>query len=1267
MSRLNDLNNHESAGTPFPPSRLTCRDDARSYYAFCRAAPEDLLSSVTNALRPLVLLLGAGDGRSIFYTLYRNFDPEFRGRFEGANFLVNENWSVLQARDILMLYLCLQLPHKVESQEGRLLCAAIWAISFCHTLRPPHVEILKKALEVLTRFSTSREAWVSPDNPLGQIVKFATPQSFHDITRHWREWSSDQPKNAPTVEKMKQFRNTFLSSLHQVPLTDVMSTYPEQCIRQLLGLSADQISEKRRQKMQADLASFLELGSVFVEDILNLSGEEDTQTTANVTFFDGTTGAMHNNPFYGLVPYLRFFHSFLFSPNDCRSGSVARSLVDRLPVKDDKFDEHPLIANSVQQLVFWLAASSRALRKLTSQTSPDVTFTFECSDPISFCLQMLQDQDMYTSHLGCPPVFDVIHTFEMIDVLSPPDLLLNAAPLLKPSSYLLATTLLYRKVSFTLDRFMAYIFGVHPQIFPVMYGVRCLGVEGTFFDGTLPRHTPWSHLKREENDIKTLVFQRVTSSPLKFQGLEEIDYATKGLASATLAAIHSFPTNLYGNLMCMETVVTYLLTFIAQLDDTTPIDKWEFWEPYSQLVVKRMNLIPYHNHLQVIAMLHDLHLHIVVNDRDCPMCRYCPLSTYIAQFSVEIPDPKLSPHSTLALYIGKGDMKVETFATNVRSTHCINAVALRRDKDERYFVEFFYQRRFAEANYKLTVLKFVQTETGDGNIMNLPSIVYEGMLADGITEGSSYNFRPLPTRQRSLENVFGKMRSNVVHCDRIHIIVDLDAELVYKVDYKALIVDNDQLSNTHLRLRCSYCEYNIHFPFSVLFSEMRIEFHCKLNTATITAPRDIKAFYEEKPVFVVSPTNRLFLPAFPVNPASFSSSLPRDYIKLQINRMEGEALKTVPITMIPPTIKMKHMLRTLFQLMTQCRFVTMNVASKKESTTKMTGMLVVHDEVVDLDTRSPALDLSYCFLDEKADQSHLKSTWCKITADHTARALNIDSEYLVFAKKLFKYFGECTHTVYSENNRTSLCRVRVLKKHNLESDFKRAVVFPLYGCPDINYEERTVVREPMEEQRLVAGVFTQDVSENVKKVFEMLGPTSKPKQKMDITLTGTSLLTDRLGTNNTIAQLLQGLQARGMLSALAVSTVSTPVVTSGADERRRKARDGWRKTRETSEKTATARMRESRERAREKAKEKAREKARQANAKTASSESNPTPSVEKKEEKQQQPQPAKQKNCEETSREDQQTSRDTQQTVPTPTVPAQPTAPAQPHTSTATS
>ena len=364
---------------------------------------------------------------------------------------------------------------------------------------------------------------------------------------------------------------------------------------------------------------------------------------------------------------------------------------------------------------------------------------------------------------------------------------------------------------------------------------------------------------------------------------------------------------------------------------------------------------------------------------------------------------------------------------------------------------------------------------------------------------------------------------------RFALSIAVTPDLVYKVDWKSLPVSSDQVTQQHLRLKCVHHQYDVYFPYPVLFPEMRIEFHCKLKTATITAPRDQHTFYEESPMFVVTPTNRLFMPAFPVN-----SSTPRDYLELQLNSLEEETLKRMPSVWIPPVIKLKHTLRDMFQLAPQCRFMHIQATSKKSQVPLLQGLVVIHDEVVDLDTRSPAIDISYCFLKESGDQEFLTAAWDKIISEQPVRTLTVDSDLLFFVKKMFGYFAARTRTVYSDNNRTSLCRIKLLRKLQINGYFTRAVIFPMYGCPDHQFEDRTVVREPEKTgSRFIAGVFapsgTQMTGE-LKKVIETLSPqffAAKAREQREhsrlsdaasVSVTGTSANSD--GTD-TLIKLIQ--------------------------------------------------------------------------------------------------------------------------------------------------
>ena len=1174
MSKLNDLENPD--GVPFPPSRLLMDDHVQMYYNFCRAAPEDVLSCVTGPSRPLVLLLAPGDTRSLIYTLYRNFDPEFRGRFEGADFLVNENWTLLLARHVLILQLCLQLPHKIDSEEGRYMCAAVWAICYNPTLRPPHLPILKKALSELLRYGCALDVWYCPENPLGRIVKFSNEKTFNAVVRHWVIWSEDSPSYVPTVVRLQELRYSFLMLQHAESMRYVVNAFSEQCVAYLLGLTADTVPKKTQRVMWEEFANFLQLSLAYAEEMLELPVDKDWEPKVNPTFFDGSSHTWKHSPFYGRVPFFGFFHSFLFTPSGCRQGNIARSLCDKLLVADNKFESHPLLANSLQQMIIWFSATSRALRKLTVQTSPCVTFTFHCSDPITLCMRLQQSPELFASSLGADPSFDLVHSFETVDSISPPDLILHAAPLLKQDCFLIVKTVDYRTVAPTLESYLGSVFGVHPQIFPVMYGIRCVGEDGSFADCSIVRHTMWDQAHRHKgHDVQTLVFQRLLTTPFVLDSLDEIDFAPRALVSCIHATTYNFPVNRYAHMMSMQTVVTGIFAFISQMEANTPIHRWQFWDGYVRLIKEEKTLESYRHHIQTVAMLHGIHLHITVTERDCPICRYRPLSSFISFFSVAIKDPEMVPHMTIGLFVHPEARRAENFLSNAKDSHAIHSVALRKGEKGQCFIEFFFPKEFVERSYKLTVVKFTERDIL-GRKVQVPELLHQDPLEDSMAKGPPrYWFQQLPKRRSSISSGFGDLQLHVAGCEKANSVLDIPSNLVYRLDCSNMIVDSDEESQMHLCLKVSeYCKYDIYYPYPVVFSEMKIQFHCKDDTATITAPRDQHSYHATPPLFLVTPTNRLFLPATPVNP-----SLSRDYLALQMSPVEEEIHSRKVSKWVPPIIRLKYILRDLFQLASSgCRFVHVHT-TKTASDSKLQGMIIIHDEVIDLDTRSPAIDLSFSFLKGKEEETEFAATWTKITSDHTSRIFSLPHENLEHFTRMLGYYASRTHTIYTDNNRTTLCRIKILRRNNIDSFFTRAVVFPMYASTDQQVGKPSEDPKGAEQSAMkkiphfIAGVFSQGgvpVNDEVKKVIESLSPSKRNSEggRSGGTQISVTTHTANLDVFGALFEALQGSpnaktsQLLHMFAELPSSVTIGPIsLSTGEDERR--SRTATRTTTET--------------------------------------------------------------------------------------------------------
>ena len=1035
---MNDLDNVKEKS--FLPSRITGSNDKQNYFKFGRSAV-DLLACLSGVPRPSVLITGAGDMRSIFYTLYRNFDPEFRGRFQGVDFIINENWSLLLARHILVLYLCLELPEKTEGVEGREWLAAIWAIWSCHELCPQHSEVLGGALEGLMKYSVTPKAWASPENPLGRIVKFTTPRSFQEIVKHWGQWSRGGVGNVPTVQNMRDERKKWVERCHDMSLSKFVTKEAESCIQQMLGVSAS-AADSRKAKMEADFGLFLQTGSVFAENTFNLpDGEEEAHTQPNITFYDGSPDSITDNPFYELVPYQAFFHTFLFSPKECRAASVARSLTERLPVKDHRFKEHPLLANSLQQLALWLSASARALQqKVAAKGTSEITFTFDCSNVICLFHELQREPETYKASLGPSPAFDAMHTSQIMDCMSAPDLILRALPLLKPGAFLFASTTFYRDFSVIADKAMDYLFGVHPEFFVAMYGMRFVGMDPSHSDTIHPRHLPWNYLKYSEKADynKLIIIQRLLSTPLKLTHLSDMTFVAKGLMGCTHAATTAFPSNASSNCMCAETVITCMQAFTAQLDADSPIDNPFFWEPYVKLLRDQPTFEPFLYHLQTTAMLHNVHIHLVVKETDCPICKGVPLSTYVAQFSVQLPSPSHTLATILVGYAYRGKMEIMNFLHTSENYHCINALLQRIDEKGRAFLDFYFPRKFAERDYTFTIVSYAANNAGGGRVLHIPCRLFEGKLSRLILKGSRYSFMPAPPRRSAPRTSFGRTVSHVAEGEECHTVISLAPDLLDTVKTKKAPLESDQVAQREVELKCRGHKISFCFPYPVTFGKMKIEIRYKEKTATVVSPRSKQSFYDEAPLWVSSPTNRLFLPA-----RSFTPTIRGKYLNMQFTMPEHAALQ-VRRQRVCPIIRMKEIVSLMFQQVSGARFMHIYV---KEISLSIRAAVVIHDELLDPETKSPAIDLSYCFF--QGLDPMMNTPWRKMTAGHKVNNMCIHDVDYANLKNLFTYFARRTHAVFSSNSRTTLGMIPTLGKHKLDHCFTRALLYPLYCDPDL--------------------------------------------------------------------------------------------------------------------------------------------------------------------------------------------------------------------------
>ena len=608
----------------FPGSRFTDFNKCSFYYAYGNTPPQDLLQSVTaDVSEPEVLLLGCGDMRSCLYTLWNNFDPRHSRHFKGVHFVLNDTSAAVLARNIIFLYLCTKIPS--DKDDVMKWVASFWSIWFCHELLPLHKQALMDALSKLLEWSKCPKSWSErTDNPLQKFIQFTTSESLAKVRRIWQIWYSDDRP----VKNVKTLRSRFL----KVSGADDHQNAKTHLIRLFGNYLESKLSDSDRKHMKHEFESYYQNGFAFVEGLLNLP--LPASTSANCTFFEAADGTynLHGNSF----PYRCFFHSFKYSSENLKKlGYSGFSLI----IKDEVFHRQPLLANCIQQFSVWIRSCGEMLSKFKSH---NVSFTFHCSDAVEFCHSLCNcKHHAYSSHFPC--LFDAIYTSNLIDYIATPSFVLAAMSVLKQSGLLFTDTFRYAMVSHTLSGFTKALFGFGSKYLPLICGVRCIGNDDEYSNELSMKPVPYT----AEADIlysvmtKSLVWQHVTSIPLKQVTAEHF----ASMMEVLCGSINHILTCCMGNhngsvtesLLCTATVMQLLKSFVSQLDgrdyDHT---KYQFWTPLCSMLLNQTGLQPFMMSLQSQALLHGLHLHLMVSEINCPLCNEISVHDFISLHSVTL-------------------------------------------------------------------------------------------------------------------------------------------------------------------------------------------------------------------------------------------------------------------------------------------------------------------------------------------------------------------------------------------------------------------------------------------------------------------------------------------------------------------------------------------------------------------------------------------------------------------------------------------------------
>ena len=961
-------------------------------------------------LRPAVLSLACGDIRSCMYTLWKNFgtDGKSCSTFKGVDFVLNDCSASVLARNVLFLYLCLQMP-KYESKKLRRewfeWIASVWAIWYNHELAPQHHHLFTSALDQLLQWSETPQGWEKC--PLGQIVLFLSLTTFEEIKNVWALWAGrDEGFRVKSVSSMKKERKSYQAFHFRRKSLDL-----KDIARLRLKHLQSAYTQDRIEAMVQESCAYLEDGTAYAEKVLDLKLPSSCGTIVNRTFYQQADGfyTLH----YELDPYVAFHHFILYSPTEvCKMMLHGPVSTQALPVPDEYFTTTTLLANSVQQFGMWITATANILKQ---SDKCRVSFTFDCSDAIGFCQTLFQFPDQCWKELGIMkfPNFDAIFTSNVIDhLMSGSALVVAAAKLLKPNAALFITTFHEQSTNILIEE----IFGIPSDFLPVILGIRCIGNDGKYSSTTTVQPAPLVNFNIYEpfkSSVVTLIWKNIISHPLIITSLTNESHFIASLLKSCISVLHNRST--------FDAFLAIADSFIAQLNLESP-PSYQFWEPLCRQIAEEPLLQRHLIQIQTQSFLHGFHMHITVTEDSCPLCRGQALEDYIGgytvSFRVSLVSEYENPEFLLHLYFTPSDFAIITSV--IGSTI-----------DSNVQLDFFFPKEELKRCKKFALYK---------NVNVLYAHIYEPFAIETGEVNSKISFTPQKYQfmkyqkiQSSLpiESSMGKIIHHSGDAIKFETTVSLSEECLRALKTSKLEVVDIEAGERKLKLTCGESVHmSMVYPYPIQ-TNVHIKFSKKKKVITLYAERATMCSYNEEPTLFFDLQNILTLP-----------KICRDNRKLQHFFKKQLPLKTIDPSGV---LCIKNIFYSIATQTSEEYFVVK--VGGKDSIRVGDIMIAVHSVHIDPYFESPMVSLSFCFPHNFVTliQQSIDMFWFMLTKrSHYEFSVGVDE--LKCLKEALFYSENSTRKNFSNTEIPS-----AVANHPMWQYFHHALIHPLYPNVYLEY------------------------------------------------------------------------------------------------------------------------------------------------------------------------------------------------------------------------
>ncbi len=1015
----------------FPPlhgTRYLYEDSFKYYSPYGNIPAIDFLECVPwECESPDILVLACGDLRSIFYTVWKNFNRGFEQTFESVHFTIHDVSAAVSARNILFLYLCIKIP-KDSASRKKWLCA-FWSIWFCHELLPDHVQTLHEALKTLLEYS---ENWSSPDNPLCSFVQFYNCQTLTDIKRFWSMWCHE--KVMSSVKAMRAARQIEMCKLQGK--TDGEASLG---LFDLTGMLGSNLNKPQTERLRNEYKAYLDSGNAYAEQ---LTEEPQEKRRVNATFIEkrGEYGM-----YYIQCPFRCFHQVYITNVKKMLRAGMHVTDSDRkyTDISVEAYEEQPLLANSFQQFSIWVCSTADTFRCRKKK----VSFNFVCCmNPISFC------------YLNSNK-FNMVFAFTIIDLCAPPALVLAGTRLLKNGGRFVCGSVRHQDLATTIQEFIEECFGFSSKYLPVICGIRCVNHEGGGYSSIVSSEhicleTADTDARQSSMREKLIYWEKVDMSPpLVINSLFDCPKLCAALVKCfyvccTPLLSHPVGKTVLKNL-CTDTAIQILHSFAVRLEPSV-ISSHEFWDPLVEEMKKNPVMQAFFATIQIQTLVTGLHLHLTLDKSTCPTCLDTPLSSYAGLLRMEVPIEKVSSdrHPLYSIFVTQEKLKIpeglggnDNMAFLMAFTESLYRLSAHHlDCTSGTIVggvlkiTCLVPLEFVEKDYSFSLNEFVRNNNTKGQVYTWPNLmIVHGKLKDFLVRDQAILKGKLSSQYVAPEPYsLGTVIKNVGNGDCFETTFCLAED---KPELLTTKLDIQKVSHTQVKTTCGDSSLVIKYPYPVYFNKMYLQRSKKSKTLVIKAQRRCYYYEDEGQIFHVNPEDHFSLPPVIVDPITLELFMRMQHASKEI--MFKTAAQRGYRSGNRLTLSVEQMVR---ELLTSNDSIYVMLSENN----RLWGIVEVLARVVDVNRKVPAVFVSYLFLDEFPENV---SEVIQKAVYVGAYQQGMKAVKLQFLKEAFQFVKEVFLSFSKNTLQSSVLKPSVVPTLELQHCVNQAVVYPLYEDP----------------------------------------------------------------------------------------------------------------------------------------------------------------------------------------------------------------------------